>query len=902
MLEAIELRTESLKNPLGITAVKPRFSWKLSGDMNKKNQRQTAYQIICSESLNDLEEEKLLWDSGKVMSSETNHIIFQKKISSRQRIVWKVRVWDEKDIPGEYSQPGWFEEGLLDSSDWSAKWINPERNIDQEKRQPASYLRKTFYVTKGIESARLYMTACGIYECYLNGQKIGDQKLTPGSTQYDKRIQVQTYDVSSLLTEGENVLLVILADGWFRGMNGMKRRRNIYGEYIALLGQLEVMLKSGNQMTIVTDESWKVSQDGPIRFSDLMQGEVFDANKEWLQWNGLDYDDSRWHNAESMNLGYERLTGANSVVIKEHESFIPQIVYTGENETVLDFGQNISGYVSFTLNGSEDTVGKEIEITHGETLDADGKFTMGNLEENFDPSTPPLKQKVTYIASGQAKQQYKPLFSTFGFRYIKVQNWPGEIKETMFRAHAVYSDIAITTKFDCSNPMINRLVENTIWSLKGNFVDVPTDCPQRERAGYTGDAQVFVPTGSMLADSLSFYRKWLADLRSTQDKTGKISNIAPMQQKEFEYFDGSAGWGDAIVIVPYVLYQQYGDTEILRENYQAMKAWVDYEIREALKVHPLRKLKISRYKKYIWDTGKHWGEWLEPGQTMSYIMKRMYFGCPETATAYMFYSCKLLAEIGNILGKQEDAAYYAGYSENIRKAYQKSFLKDAFRSKRQCLAVRPLFMGLADGKNAVLLAKHLNELIIDNGYHLNTGFLSTPHICEVLAEYGYLDTAYRLLEQEEMPGWLYSVKKGATTIWEKWDSITEEGKVSGSLNHYSYGAVTGWLLQEAAGIKPKKSGYSEIVIAPKPGGSITYMKARLDSVKGVIESAWELENNSCIINISIPVNTSAEIYLPVSGKNAFMSVPEETDIIEKNGKYCCEVGSGTYRFVIDIKK
>lgn len=902
MLEPICLKTESLENPLGISFSQPRLSWKLKGEAGRNHQRQTAYQILCANDPDKLTEDCCLWDSGKVMSDETTGIACPLKPESRQRIWWKVRAWDEEDRPGVFSEAAGFEMGLLKSSDWSAKWIDPEGEINPEDRQPASYIRKTFTLDQLPRKGRLYMTACGMYRAFLNGRAVDAQVLTPGTTQYDKRLQVQTYDVTELLSEGENVLAVVLGDGWFRGMNGMQRNRNVYGDYISLLGQLELELPDRDPVQIVTDESWKAAQNGPIRFSDFMQGEHYDACMSLDGWTEPGYDDSGWHRVKVRELGFDTLVGANSVPICEQERFAAKLLYCDEQEAVLDFGQNLSGYVSFTLNGNPQIRGRVITLEHGEALDAEGKFTMANLEGGFDSKTPPLLQKVIYTASEKAKQEYRPSFSTFGFRYVKVSGWPGKINPDDFTAHAVYSRIPQTAEFSCSNELVNRLVKNTIWSQKSNFADVPTDCPQRERAGYTGDAQVFVRTGSLLMDSLPFYRKWLTDLRATQQGSGKLSNIAPMQQKELAYFDGSAGWGDAIVIVPYMLYRQYGDTEILRENFAAMKAWVDYELKEAQKVHPINLLRWGKDRSYIWDTGRHWGEWLEPGQTMAYLIKRMYFGCPETATAYMFYSCKLLGEISGFLGFTQEQTYYTQQAQKIREAYRKHFLSEALKSKRQCLAVRPIFMGLADDSEKVQLVQHLNKLVIENGYHLNTGFLSTPYICQVLADNGYLDTAYRLLEQEEMPGWLYPVKRGATTIWEKWDGVKEDGSLDSSQNHYSYGAVVGWLFDSVAGIRPVKPGYKEFSIAPLPGGSITWAKARMDTVHGEIRSEWRMADGQCLLTVDVPVNTRASIVLPISAKEQLNGLPEQVRIEKATGKFTCKLGSGHYSFVFQLEK
>lgn len=667
-MKAIRLRTEYLKNPIGIDIVQPRFFW-----VCENGKFQTAYRIVAK-----AENNQIVWDSGKVVSKKMRALYGGKALESRDIISWQVCLWDENDVLGELSETAFFEIGLISRTEWKAKWINPELETDSKKRCPASLLRHEFSIPASIKKARLYITSCGIYEAYINGKKVGNQLFTPGTTSYKKRIQYQTYDVTTLLTTGKNAVGAHIGDGWFRGSNGMRSICNIFGDNIALLCQLEIITEN-DTITICSDTDWKATQNGAVRQNDLKHGEVYDAGMKLDGWAETGFDDTSWHGVLPFDWSYDALIGSNSVPISEMETFTPTIITTPKGETVLDFGQNICGYVEFSVKGKKgDTVG----LIHGEALDGNGNFTMAHLESTRKGDTP-IGQKITYTLRGGSVEKYKPQFSVFGFRFVKLENWCGEVKPESFTAIAVYSEIEQTGWFSCSEPLVNRLVKNTLWSQKGNFLDIPTDCPQRERAGYTGDAQVFVETGSFLMDTPAFYRKWLLELGANQAENGMISNINPVQDPDYTFFDGSAGWGDAAVIVPYKLYRKYGDIEFLKENYETMKKWVEYEAACARKSRFINKFSRNPYKNYFWDINFHWGEWLEPNQSVMVMVKNTLFGVPEVATAFLSYSSRLLSESAGILGFEDDAKKYKELSENARKAYIYKYTKNGrIKSKR----------------------------------------------------------------------------------------------------------------------------------------------------------------------------------------------------------------------------
>ena len=723
---------------------------------------------------------------------------------------------------------------------WQAKWINPELSREKEVRQPSSVLRRRFLVEhKG--NAVLYITCHGLYEAMLNGNRVGNFVLAPGTGDYAKRLTVQAYDISDFLNEGENEITVTLGDGWYRGSVGIDGLCNYYGEELALLCQMEIDAKP----ILCSDENWEASQNGPTRENDLQQGEFYDARMEAV---------SCWHGVKVCTFGYANHAPTESVPIVERERFLGRLFTTPNGETVVDFGQNLAGYTELQLKAK---AGQKITLWHGETLDENGNFT----QKNFDPgdrNKNGIPQKIEYICK-DGLNVYKPSFTIFGFRYAKVET-DIDLTDAQFTSVAVYSQMNQTGFFECGNQDVNRLFLNCLWSMRSNFCDIPTDCPTRERAGWTGDAEVFAPTAVVLMDCFSVLRKWLGECRLAQREDGLIQNIAPVNNSGSmisNMLQGSAGWGDACVLVPWALYEACGDRTVLEENYDMMCRWLAFVENRAKKTRPHNLL--NPWHKYLVDEGFHFGEWCQPDVDNGAAMKKtMMLGAPEVATAYYFRSASLLAQIAQILEKPEDAKHFAEVAENVKKAYRHFCAKNGkIVSDRQCEYVRPISFGLLDGEEVRDAAEQLNNLVIKNGYHLNTGFLSTPDLCTVLAENGYVDTAYRLLLQPDCPGWLYSVKKGATTIWETWDGVRSDGTVHDSLNHYSYGAVIGWLFHGVCGIRLSAG---KLVIEPQPGQELGFAKAKWKSPVGEIRSSWKYCGNTLMFDICVPI--PATILLP----------------------------------------
>lgn len=927
MLEANALRTEYVDNPLGLDTVKPRLGWKLHSD--GRNVLQTAYRVQTSASASF---ENVAWDSGRVESGQSQQVLYGgPELTSLQRVYWRVKVWNHLGEESPFSAPSFFETGLLQASDWVARWIEPEREVDIDAYKPAPYIRKEFTVRKGLVSARACLTAKGLYSFFLNGIEGTDHLFTPGFTSYHKRLQVQVYDVTPLLREGSNALGVILGDGWWRGRVGGANLRNNFGYKVAFLGQLVLTYEDGSRDIVGSDESFKTSY-GPLLKSDMKAGDVYDARIDMEGWNRPGYDDSSWRQVAVAGDGYDNLIGSRSVPVRAKERFAPTVLRTPNGETVLDFGQNIAGWVDMKAQGA---AGEEVVLIHGEALDKNGNFTLHNLAEHVELED---FQEVRYILAGNGVESYRPRFSIFGFRYVLVKNYPGDIKPENFTAVAVYSDLEATGDFVCSNPLINRLVSNSRWSQKSNFMDIPTDCPTRERAGWTGDAQVFCRTASDFMNVYPFFEKWMADLAAEQFPDGSVGSTVPTvlgyhNAEEWErlsatgadpmmafrkpgaasFLDGSSGWGDAAAIIPWTLYLCYGDKAILERQFDSAKAWVDYMAscarnpNERFKDTPAYRTTTDGEldADYIWDTKFHYGEWLETDSEFKDLAAeiRKTQGChPDVATAYYAYSARLLAEMARVLGKSEEEAKYRELHEKVKRVYNRYFIQEngQILDDRQAPNVRTLAFGLADAEKRQAVADRLAQLVEEQDYHLNTGFLSTPFILHVLADSGYEDVAFRLLEQETSPSWLYAVKNGATTIWESWKGIKPDGELSGSLNHYSYGAVCDFLFAGIAGIRPvwESPGYKHFLLKPLHGGSLTHASASFESLYGTIESSWEKTAQGIVYRFKVPANTTATILLPGAQedlKNGFEEFPDARYV---DGRIVFTAGSGEYRFTV----
>jgi len=885
-LRLVELRTEYLRNPVGIDVGKPRLSWKIESD--QRNVRQVAYEIQARSSV-DASGDRLVpvWQSGKVETDQSVLIPFSgEALESRQRVYWKVRVWTEDGAVSPWSEESFWELGFLNTTDWQAQWIEADIKESFVPSEPAHYFRREFEVGESLASARLYITCHGVYEASLNGKVIGDQVLAPGWTSYHKRLQYQVYDVTELLEQGSNTIGSIVGDGWWRGRLGWFGKDHVYGKKLGLFAQLELTYADGRTEFVITDEQWTAST-GPILGSDLYDGEHYDARLEQKGWNRAGFDDSRWKDVSVAEYDLGNLVASNSVPIRRIEELEPQSIEQGEDGKILvDFGQNLVGWVTLSLQGVE---GQEIRIKHGETLDSNGDFYMGNLRS--------AKQEDVYICEGSGTEVFEPRFTFHGFRYVEIEGLEKTPSAEAIRAVVVHSDMDETGSFSCSDPLLNQLQSNIRWGLKGNFLDVPTDCPQRdERLGWTGDIQVFAPTASFLVNAAPFLDKWSSDLAVDQFEDGSVPNVIPHVFTR----GGRTGWGDAVVVVPWTVYQCYGDKRILEENYTSMRKWISF-------------MQNRAGEDLIWDGDQHFGDWLSFDSS-----KSNYRGATTStdliATAYFAYSTGLVCKIAGILGYESEKEELARLRQKIGVAYRNEFMSPRGRvmSDTQTAYAMTLAFGLADeaveSQTADLLFRD-----VESFKHITTGFLGTPLINDVLSDYGRIDLAFYLLVRKEYPSWLYPVTKGATTVWERWDGIKPDGSMQdesmNSLNHYAYGAIGDWIYRTVGGINAVEPGYKRTLIRPTIGGGIDSATTEYESVYGKVATKWSVDGDAFSLEVTIPANTSSLVEIPASSLETVLldGVPvaksKSGELIAWEDGYCrVELGSGVYKFNTKIKR
>lgn len=844
-MKAIKLRCEYLNNPVGIDIADPVLSWQCDGGV-----RQTAYRIVARSSLGTL------FDSGKVYS-DSMKASYPEPLHSRERVEWTLTLWDENGLEGE-SSSACFEMGLLKKEDWKAKWISGDYRPRRKHRYPVDLFRREFEASD-IKSARIYATACGLYELELNGKRVGDFVLAPGHTDYTKRVQYQTYDVTEMLLDGRNVIEAKLADGWYRGSCGAWGLTNQYGSRTKLLVQLEIQRTDGTIQTVATDSDWSWSNDGPLLFADNQDGEVYDALC------------TPTYSGRARVCNHKITpTASNNVPVRE-KAFLdnPSLIITPSGKTVLDFGQNIAGYIRFSVNAKAE---EKIHLRFGEMLDGNGEFTQKNIQCATKKRQTPL-QEVHYTAK-EGLNEYKTRFAVFGFRYVLVEA-DMDFRAEDFTAVAVWSDMEETISFDCSHPLINKFVENTLWSARNNHLDVPTDCPTRERHGWTGDAQIFCRTASYFFDYVAFARKYLHDMRDGQRRSGVFRQITPKGGIDFYMspMDGSAGWSDAGVLIPYRIYEHYGDVRILEECYADMRRYALYKIRTLGKryltgmptgLHGKHRRMISNY-------GQSYGEWAEPADVNPFKLTDFICPHPEETTAYIVYMLDVMSKVSDVLGRAEDKQEYERYREIAKEGYGHLVRTErhSLDTDRQSKLVRPLYFGLLDEENEKYAKQRLLKALDNYGWRLGTGFLSTPFILYVLGDMD-IEYAYRLLENEKMPGWLFMPKMGADTIWESWEGTEAQGGVA-SLNHYSKGAVCEWIFGEMCGVKVGRE--NEYIISPKAGGSLSYASCKYTGIYGTVSSSWRKTDEGVIYEIEVPSNATVKFILDgverifVSGKH-----------------------------------
>ena len=901
------LRCEYHENPLGIEVSRPRLSWQVSEPARPRGVKQTAYQIQVAGSLQNLDWDKPdIWDSGKVPSEENIHRAYAgSPLRSRQRCCWRVRTWNLDDQPSPWSQVAWWEMGLLRSEDWQASWImGPQRPEGAPvDASPSPLLRKTWTIPGAIRQARLYVTAQGLYQIHLNGQRVGDDCLTPGWTDYHKRLAYQTYDVTSFLRQGDNAIGAELAEGWFAGYVGFTGKKHHYGKEPALLAQLEIETDDGRRLALLSDCSWKTTTHGPTRSADLLMGETYDARLTIQGWSEPGLDESGWESVRVRELDWHYqaplVAGAGPRVRRMETLSTKSVTPREPGVFIFDLGQNFAGWVRLQLPESM-PAGTRITLRHAEVLHPDGSLYLANLRR--------AKATDLYIAAG-GSAVWEPRFTFHGFRYVelKLEDAQGQPLTAItpaahwVRGIVVYSQTPAHGEFACSHELVNQLQHNIQWGQRSNFLEVPTDCPQRdERLGWTGDAQVFVRTACFNMDVASFFTKWLVDLDDAMLPDGDYPCVAPDILSHTDGLNlsaGGPGWSDAGVICPWTLYQCFGDRRILEDHYPAMQRY------------------LARLEQQDYDTRHNFGDWLHHDAVTPVDL---------LAVAFHAHVLDLMSRIAGVLGRKRDAAHYARGFAKVRTLFNQRFVTRHGRivGDTQTAYVLALRFHLLPEKLRPLAVEHLKRDITQGRYantlatrdgHLSTGFLGVKDLNFALSDHGQLELAYQLLLNETYPSWLFPVKNGATTLWERWDGWTpDKGFQSpgmNSFNHYAYGAIGQWLYQVVAGIDlchaEEGAGYRHALIHPQPDpqGRITWAKASTQTMHGRLASHWRMENNRFTLEVTIPPNTTATVRFKARSVDQVTESDQPVttcaDIHRprmEGSDFVATLGSGTYRW------
>ena len=857
------LTTDSGGDQFTVTGATPRLSWKVSPS-------------APADALHELEARVDGVSAGPIPGHSTTHRFVAwpwGELRSGQRVQWRVRTVATA-ATSEWSDWAAFEVGLLDG-DWTASWISPVESADAGYgRRPAHLLATDFTLTDEVRSARLYATALGVYTATVNGERAGTAELSPGSTSYDRTLYAQAYDVTDLLRAGVNRLEIELSDGWYRGQVGAFRMPAGWGTTLGARAELHVEYTDGTRTAIRSDEAW-TSRPSTITRADLMDGQTVDFTATAGDPEPVRVD----------AVGAPQIDWSPAPAVRVVESRPPQSIREiSAGVWVVDFGQNASGWVRLTDLGP---AGTRTSIDYGEYVDLDGDLSTSHLDAERPGEPPVIFVQHDEVISGPAGDVFEPRHTVHGFQYARITRHGAPLDPASVAMQVVHTDLHRTGTFACSDDDLNRLHEIAEWSFRGNAVDVPTDCPTRERLAWTGDYQIFAPTATRLYDVLGFSRKWLRSVRDDQLTDGRIANFSPDGRRikhhlddQFAMMTGSAGWGDAIVAVPWELYESYGDTQVLAENWDAMVRWVEWALGKArTERHHARvqqNPKPEPFEEYLWDGTFHWGEWTEPKERTadgtpidpikSNPMAWFMADKGEVGTAFLYRSTATLSRVASVLGNHDAAARYAHTAEQIRSAWQTAYLRSDGTTVADTQAgyVRALSFGLMPNDLRDAAASRLVEIIRAAGTHLGTGFLATADLLPVLSDTGHADTAYDLLFQRTSPSWLNMIDHGATTIWEDWDGIDEHGVAHESLNHYSKGAVIRFLHTHTLGLRqaPGSVAWESVVIEPVPGPSLTWARGLHESPRGTIRVEWRIEGDEIQISGDIPAATTARIVFP----------------------------------------
>ncbi|HTE16882.1 MAG TPA: family 78 glycoside hydrolase catalytic domain [Armatimonadota bacterium] len=927
-LHPIHLRCEYLTDPTAIDETAPRLSWKL--ESAARGQRQSAYRLLVATTRERLaREEGDLWDTGKTSGDETSVVYLGKPLASRVQCFWKIRSWDREAKPSAWSETASWGMGLLRPGDWQGQWISYRDTAPLHKSRESLYLppprlyRDEFPIRKPVRRAVVYASALGCYDLHLNGKRVSDAWFTPGWSDYRRRVYYNAFDVTGQLQQGANALGAMVAEGWYSGYVGYgllvgygpdRVGRYFYGKTPALRAQLEIEYADGTRETVATGPEWKVTDRHPIREADILMGESYDARMEVPGWDRPGYDATGWESAipaaangstratfydsagqRDVELGFvepKRLQAYPGVPIRATEELRPvRITEPGAGTYIFDMGQNFSGVVRLKVKGP---AGTRVRIRHGEMLHADGRLMTENLRR--------ARATDFYVLRGDpAGETWTPRFTYHGFQYVELTGFPGKPETDAVTGVVVHSDTPLTSRFECSDPVVNRLFRNVVWTQRANFFDIPTDCPQRdERLGWTGDAQVYVRAATYHADVAAFFTKWLDDLEEAQLPSGAYPDYAP-----YPMFHGGpegygTAWTDAGIICPYTIYKVYGDTRVIERHWESMVRFMEF-----------RKRRSPDFRGV--SHGNTWGDWLSLGEEtpIQYV-----------DAAYFAYSARLMAEMAAATGKDGAAAEYRKLFEAVATAWRKEYLNadGSLKLEMQTPYALALWVGLFPEEHRAKAGDRLEERVRKNGNRMATGFLGTRPLLPVLSATGHHDLAARLLQSRQFPSWGYEVVNGATSIWERWNSYTKEGGIHepsmNSFSHYSFGAVSEWMFQSLAGIETDGPGFRKLLLRPGPPTPaagmepppIDWVKAEYDSPTGPIAVRWKRDGRRFELETTLPANTTATLYLPATG---FAAITEGGKPLGKSegarfermegDRAVLALGSGSYRFVSEVE-
>jgi alpha-L-rhamnosidase len=878
------LRCEYRQNPEGLDVTKPRLSWTLVS--SRRGDYQLAYQVLAAS------DEKLLrtnhadlWDSGRIDSTQSFHIVYQgSPLTSRQRVFWKVKVWDSDGKPSSWSSVGRWTMGLLDPTDWRARWITDDRtftppgtNAGPLHTRGAVQFRKEFSVEKPIRKATVYVTGLGLYELRLNGDRVGDHLLAPEWTSYSKRIQYQASDVTKLLRRGRNAIGASVGEGWYLGRL-MGIPGNAYGNDQRFLLQLEIEHTDGSKNTVFTDDSWRSTTDGPIRASGIYDGETYDARRDEPGWDKAGFAHATWRTVRPVEPGPGRLVWQPNEPIRVMQELKPiRLAEPKPGVFVFDFGQNMVGWCRLRVN---EPAGTTLTLRHAEMINDDGTVYTANLR-----GAPQIDRFTT---RGGGTEIFEPHFTYHGFRYLEITGLTQRPKLDSAVGRVFYSSSPPAGLFECSNPSLNQLMRNILWTERANLMSSPNDCPQRdERFGWMGDIQAFAQTGMFNFDLAAFFTKWVPDIRDDQADDGRFPDFAPHPGNPNAAFCGAPAWADAGVIVPWRAFLNYGDQRLLADHFDAARRWVEY----------IRQLNPD----LIWLKGRNndYNDWLNGDWIRQKDWPAKGASVPNEvfATAFFAHSAELVAQMAGVLGKSDEQRRYAELAAAIKQAFNQKFVDADARilGDTQGGYALALNFNLLPEKLRPSVARHLVENIHKYGDHLSTGIQTTHRAMLELTRYGYQDLAWQILTNRTFPSWFYMIDNGATTIWERWDGYVKgrgfQDAGMNSFNHWAFGAVGEWIWRNVGGLNPDETapGYAHFSIRPRRCPGVTWSKVKFDSIRGPIAIDWRVKKGKFYLTLQVPPSSSATVYLPT----------REPEQVRENGRLASSVPGIQFRGVAD---